>query len=126
MRRALDRPTPTPKGTDAAESIKRRHLLAERLLVDILGLDWADAHEEAHRIEHAVSPLAEERIMVILGNPTTPPPGNPLPGLPKPPTVLLSTLQEGDGRAIDGVREDARSEERRVGKECRSRWAPYH
>ena len=97
----------TPKGTDAAESIKRRHLLAERLLVDILGLDWADAHEEAHRIEHAVSPLVEERIMAILGNPTTCPHGNPLPGLPKPPTVLLSTLQEGDERAIDGVREDA-------------------
>jgi DtxR family Mn-dependent transcriptional regulator len=97
----------TTQGTEAAESIKRRHFLAERLLVDILGLDWADSHEEAHRIEHAVSPLVEERIMALLGNPTTCPHGNPMPGLPHPPTVLLATLQEGDQRVIDGVQEDA-------------------
>ena len=97
----------TDKGKDAAESIKRRHFLAERLLVDILGLDWADAHEEAHRIEHAVSPLVEERINKLLGNPTTCPHGNPMPGAPHPATVLLATLQEGDERAIDGVQEDA-------------------
>ena len=97
----------TERGREAAESIKRRHFLAERLLVDILGLDWAESHEEAHRIEHAVSPLVEERIMALLGNPTTCPHGNPFPGLPKPPTVLLSTLKQGDERAIDGVLEDA-------------------
>jgi DtxR family Mn-dependent transcriptional regulator len=98
----------TARGKDAAESIKRRHFLAERLLVDILGLDWADAHEEAHRIEHAVSPLVEERIMALLGNPTTCPHGNPFPGLPRPPTALLSTLREGDEREIDGVRSTRR------------------
>jgi DtxR family Mn-dependent transcriptional regulator len=97
----------TERGTEAAQSIKRRHFLAERLLVDILGLDWAESHEEAHRIEHAVSPLVEERIMAILGNPTTCPHGNPFPGLPKPPTVLISTLQEGEEREVDGVQEDA-------------------
>ena len=97
----------TKKGDEAAESIKRRHFLAERLLVDILGLDWADAHEEAHRIEHAVSPLVEERIMALLGNPTTCPHGNTFPGLPHPPTVLLSTLTDGDEREIDGVQEEA-------------------
>ncbi|MGB2694488.1 MAG: metal-dependent transcriptional regulator [Dehalococcoidia bacterium] len=97
----------TKKGTDAAQSIKRRHFLAERLLVDILGMDWADSHEEAHRIEHAVSPKVEERIMRILGNPTTCPHGNPFPGLPRPATVLLSTLVEGNEREIDGVQEDA-------------------
>ena len=97
----------TEQGTEAAESIKRRHYLTERLLVDILGLDWADAHEEAHRIEHAVSPRVEERIMAVLGNPTTCPHGNPFPGLPRPPTVLLATLQEGDERDIDGVQEEA-------------------
>ena len=97
----------TGQGKEAAESIKRRHYLTERLLVDILGLDWADAHEEAHRIEHAVSPRVEERIMTVLGNPTTCPHGNPFPGLPHPPTVLLSTLQDGDEREIDGVEEDA-------------------
>lgn len=99
--------TLTASGTKAAESIKRRHYLTERLLVDILGLDWAAAHEEAHRIEHAVSPKVEERIMALLGNPTTCPHGNPFPGLPRPPTVLLSTLKEGDEREIDGVQEAA-------------------
>ncbi|OGO51916.1 MAG: hypothetical protein A2148_04510 [Chloroflexi bacterium RBG_16_68_14] len=97
----------TERGKEAAESIKRRHFLAERLLVDILGVDWADSHEEAHRIEHAVSPRVEERIMALLGNPTTCPHGNPFPGLPRPPTVLLSALQEGDEREIDGVQEQA-------------------
>ena len=97
----------TERGKEAAESIKRRHYLAERLLVDILGMDWADAHEEAHRIEHAVSPAVEERIMKLLGNPTTCPHGNAFPGLPRPATVLLSTLREGDEAAIDGVQEVA-------------------
>jgi DtxR family Mn-dependent transcriptional regulator len=97
----------TDKGKTAAESIKRRHFLAERLLVDILGMDWADSHEEAHRIEHAVSPAVETRIMALLGNPTTCPHGNPFPGLPRPETVLLSTLREGDEAAIDGVQEEA-------------------
>lgn len=97
----------TQKGIEAAQSIKRRHYLTERLLVDILGMDWADAHAEAHRIEHAVSPKVEERIMTILGNPTTCPHGNPFPGLPRPPTVLMSALKEGDVRVIDGVQEEA-------------------
>ncbi len=97
----------TNRGKEAAQSIKRRHYLAERLLVDILGLDWADAHEEAHRIEHAVSPLVEERIMAILNNPTTCPHGNPFPGLPKPATVLIAALQEGKEHEIDGVQEEA-------------------
>ena len=97
----------TDKGREAAESIKRRHYLTERLLVDILGLGWAAAHEEAHRIEHAVSPVVEERIMVLLGNPTTCPHGNPFPGLPRPATVLLSSLEAGDEREIDGVQEAA-------------------
>ncbi len=97
----------TKQGSEAAESIKRRHFLTERLLVDILGMDWAESHEEAHRIEHAVSPKVEERIMALLGNPTTCPHGNTFPGLPRPATVLLSTLKEGDKWEIDGVQEDA-------------------
>ncbi len=97
----------TEKGREAAESIKRRHYLTERLLVDILGLDWAAAHAEAHRIEHAVSPLVEERISALLGNPTTCPHGNPFPGVPRPATVLLASLSEGDEREIDGVQEEA-------------------
>ena len=97
----------TGRGKAAAESIKRRHFLAERLLVDILGMNWAESHEEAHRIEHAVSPAVEERIMALLGNPTTCPHGNPFPGLPRPVTVLLATLREGDEAVIDSVQEEA-------------------
>jgi DtxR family Mn-dependent transcriptional regulator len=97
----------TESGKTAAESIKRRHFLAERLLVDILGMDWAESHEEAHRIEHAVSPAVEARIMALLGNPTTCPHGNPFPGLPRPATVLLATLREGDEAIVDGVQEEA-------------------
>ncbi len=97
----------TKQGREAAASIKRRHFLVERLLVDVLGLDWAEVHEEAHRIEHAVSPRVEERIKALLDDPTTCPHGNPLPGVARHPTVLLSTLSEGDEREIDSVNEDA-------------------
>ncbi len=97
-------------GLEAAESIKRRHLLTERLLVDILGLDWADAHEEAHLIEHTITPRVEARIMAVLGNPTTCPHGNPFPGIDpatRPATRPLATAAAGDERVIDGINEPA-------------------
>ena len=97
-------------GIEAAESIKRRHLLTERLLVDILGIDWADAHEEAHLIEHTITARVEARIMAVLGNPTTCPHGNPFPGLDpatRPATRPLSTSKAGDEWDIDGVNEPA-------------------
>jgi DtxR family Mn-dependent transcriptional regulator len=100
----------SPAGQEAAESIKRRHLLTERLLVDILGLDWADAHEEAHLIEHTITPRVEARIMAVLGNPTTCPHGNPFPGVDpatRPKTSPLSTAQPGDERCVDGINEPA-------------------
>jgi len=97
-------------GQAAAESIKRRHLLTERLLVDILGLDWADAHEEAHLIEHTITPRVEARIMAVLGNPTTCPHGNPLPDVDpatRPKTRPLATAQAGEEWRIDGINEPA-------------------
>ena len=97
-------------GVEAADSIKRRHLLTERLLVDILGIDWADAHEEAHLIEHTITPRVEARIMAVLGNPTTCPHGNPFPGLDpatRPVTRPLSEAKAGDEWEIDGVNEPA-------------------
>lgn len=102
--------TLSPSGLKAAESIKRRHLLTERLLVDILGLDWADAHEEAHLIEHTITPRVEAHIMKKLGNPTTCPHGNPMPGLDpamRPKTKPLSTAAAGDEWDIDGINEPA-------------------
>lgn len=102
--------TLSPSGLEAAESIKRRHLLTERLLVDILGLDWADAHEEAHLIEHTITPRVEARIMATLGNPTTCPHGNPMPGVDpatRPVTRPLATARVGESYAIDGINEPA-------------------
>ena len=97
-------------GLEAAESIMRRHRLAECLLVDILGLEWHEAHEEAHRIEHTISPRVEGRILAVLDHPTTCPHGNPIPGYaqePPPPTVALHTLSEGDEATIENITEDA-------------------
>ena len=102
--------TLTSSGQTAAESIKRRHLLTERLLVDILGLDWADAHEEAHLIEHTITPRVEERIMAVLGNPTRCPHGNPFPGIDPatmPKTRPLATARVGEEWEIDGINESA-------------------
>jgi DtxR family Mn-dependent transcriptional regulator len=97
-------------GLEAAKSIMRRHRLTECLLVDILGLDWHEAHEEAHRIEHAISPRVEARILEVLGHPTTCPHGNPIPGHnhePPPATVTLNTLSEGDEVSMESILEDA-------------------
>lgn len=71
----------TDKGTEAAETLLRRHALSERLLTDILGLSWVEAHAEAHKFEHIISPKVEARLMALLGNPNTCPHGNPIPGL---------------------------------------------
>ena len=69
-----------PKGVALAEGVVRKHRLAERLLVDVIGLDWDKAHIEAGRWEHVISDDVEERLVVLLGNPTTCPHGNPIPG----------------------------------------------
>ena len=70
----------TDRGRQLAESVVRRHRLAERLLVDVLGLSWADAHKEAGRWEHVISLPVEKAIEKLLGAPTTCPHGNPIPG----------------------------------------------
>jgi len=70
----------TPRGFVQAEGMVRRHRLAERMVVDLLGLELHKAHEEAHRLEHAISPELEVLIRDRLGNPTTCPFGGPIPG----------------------------------------------
>ena len=70
----------TTEGRQVAERILRRHFLLERFLTDLLGLDWVKAHQEAHRLEHAVSQEVEDRLAKLLGYPTTCPHGNPIPG----------------------------------------------
>lgn len=71
----------TDRGRGLAVAVMRKHRLAERLLVDIIGLDWADVHAEACRWEHVMSEQVERRLVEVLENPTTSPYGNPIPGL---------------------------------------------
>jgi DtxR family Mn-dependent transcriptional regulator len=70
----------TAKGRDVATAIVRRHRLAERLLVDVIGLEWAKVHKEAARWEHVISADVEEKLVALLGDPATCPHGNPIPG----------------------------------------------
>ncbi|MBF6614657.1 MAG: metal-dependent transcriptional regulator [Chloroflexi bacterium] len=69
----------TPEGRYEAEAMLRQHRLAERFLADVLGMDWVQAHEEAHHLELGISATIEERLMKLLGNPRTCPHGNPIP-----------------------------------------------
>jgi DtxR family Mn-dependent transcriptional regulator len=71
----------TESGMDAATRVMRKHRLAERLLVDVIGLDWAEVHEEACRWEHVMSESVERRLLELLDHPTESPYGNPIPGL---------------------------------------------
>lgn len=68
------------KGRSLAERVVRRHRLAERFLTDVLGLSWADAHHEAGKWEHVLSESVEAAMVRVLGEPTTCPHGNPIPG----------------------------------------------
>lgn len=72
--------TLTPQGQELAEAVLRRHRLTERFLVDMLGMEWHQVHEEACRLEHFISGAVEQRVVAALGNPTTCPHGNPIPG----------------------------------------------
>ena len=71
----------TPLGRAAAVRVMRKHRLAERLLFDLIGLDWDLVHEEACRWEHVVSDAVERRIVGMLSYPVDSPYGNPIPGL---------------------------------------------
>src|SRR5215472_6058116 len=72
--------TLTPRGVELAEAVLRRHRLTERFLVDMLGMQWHQVHEEACRLEHHISGAVEARVVASLDHPTTCPHGNPIPG----------------------------------------------
>ena len=73
----------------------RKHRLAERLLADVIGLDWAYVHEEACRWEHVMSEQVERRLLELLDHPTESPYGNPIPG--------SDELGEPAGPFLEGV-----------------------
>jgi DtxR family Mn-dependent transcriptional regulator len=71
----------TPAGRGRAVAVMRKHRLAERLLVDVIGLEWEHVHAEACRWEHVMSEAVERKLVALLDNPTVSPYGNPIPGL---------------------------------------------
>jgi len=71
----------TDKGRTLAIAVMRKHRLAERLLVDVIGLPWEEVHAEACKWEHVMSEDVERRLVAVLDNPTVSPFGNPIPGL---------------------------------------------
>src|SRR5688572_17184102 len=68
----------TESGRSHAEGIVRRHRLIERFLTDVLGIPWDEVHEEAERLEHAMSPVLEERMLAAIGDAKTCPHGHPI------------------------------------------------
>ncbi|HWX52512.1 MAG TPA: metal-dependent transcriptional regulator [Solirubrobacteraceae bacterium] len=68
----------TATGAEHAEGIVRRHRLIERFLTDVLGVPWDEVHEEAERLEHAMSPVLEERMRAAIGDAKTCPHGHPI------------------------------------------------
>ena len=103
----------TPKGSEVAETTVRRHRLAERMLRDILGLEWVDIHEEAHRFEHVISPRIEERLRVLLKEPSTCPHGSLIPGVGTPPVlggVPLDQVSPGTVVVVERITEEAETD----------------
>ena len=102
----------TRESRAAAESIVRRHRLAERMVVDLLGLELEKAHIEAHLLEHAISPDLEAKIVDRLGNPTTCPFGHPIPGsgyVPNKGSKPLDEASPGQELVIDSIPEDSQA-----------------
>jgi DtxR family Mn-dependent transcriptional regulator len=68
----------TDSGREHAEGVSRRHRLIERFLTDVLGIPWDEVHEEAERLEHAMSPVLEQRMLAAIGDAKTCPHGHPI------------------------------------------------
>ena len=85
----------TDAGRQKAVDVMRKHRLAERLLSDVIGLDWAYVHEEACRWEHVMSEQVERRLVELLGHPTESPYGNPIPGLDQLGDVPANDFEQG-------------------------------
>jgi DtxR family Mn-dependent transcriptional regulator len=97
----------TDQGRSKAESVVRKHRLAERLLTDVIGLPWHKSHLEACRWEHVISDEVEARLIDLLGHPTTCPHGNPIPGTgpARQGLTALSDARGGDHVRLERVTE---------------------
>ncbi|MEM8621238.1 MAG: metal-dependent transcriptional regulator [Actinomycetota bacterium] len=98
----------TTEGQRLAERVVRRHRLAERFLTDVLKLPWAEAHHEAGRWEHVISDSVETAMNELLGEPTTCPHGNPIPGsdYQDPDAAPLAAVDVGDGFTVRRITEE--------------------
>ena len=85
----------TDSGHRHAAGVVRRHRLIERFLTDVLGIPWDEVHEEAERIEHAMSPVLEERMLAAIGDARTCPHGHPIVEGAREPGVPLADVSEG-------------------------------
>ncbi|HNX47119.1 MAG TPA: metal-dependent transcriptional regulator [Methanomassiliicoccales archaeon] len=112
--------TLTDSGNKIGETIKRKHRLLERFLVDVLGIANDKSHEEACRLEHMLSDESERRISKMMNNPTTCPDGDPIPALDQlclnkdEDSSVLSELSEGDEGIISHLSCDDPQKIRRV------------
>lgn len=100
----------TDEGRNIALKVLRRHRLSERLLADMLHMDWNQVHEAACRLEHGVTDEVAKNIEKALGWPRTCPHGNPIPtksgGIVKEKTELLSALRPEDGGVVKGITDE--------------------
>ncbi|GAA4378067.1 metal-dependent transcriptional regulator [Agromyces bauzanensis] len=93
----------TPSGRSKAVHVMRKHRLAERLLADVIGLDWEFVHDEACRWEHVMSEQVERRLIEILGQPKESPYGNPIPGLDELGVPAADSFMTGVVRVLDAL-----------------------
>jgi DtxR family Mn-dependent transcriptional regulator len=101
----------TEQGRKLAMSVFRRHRLAERMLTDMLQVSWAESHEEACKLEHAVSDELAATIDKKLGTPTTCPHGNPIPDekghFTAAKSVALSNLENGQNAVVSHIPDES-------------------
>ena len=85
----------TESGFEHAAGVVRRHRLIERFLTDVLGIPWDEVHEEAERLEHAMSPVLEERMRAAIGDAKTCPHGHPIVEGARAQGVPIADVEEG-------------------------------
>jgi DtxR family Mn-dependent transcriptional regulator len=85
----------SPSGLEQAEAIVGRHRLIERFLTDVVGIAWDDVHEEAERLEHAMSPAFEQWMISAVGDAKTCPHGHPIEPGKRVPGVPLADVEVG-------------------------------